>query len=307
MSNQLIEIKGNLSPVGWQAPANLTDNEWEQVGQAIRRTDKMMGWVIGDWLNAYPGEHGNKIGPDGERSKGMYDEAMRLTGLSEQRLTILKHISKSVQILLRRKNLSINHHRHVAKFRDNPAKQKHWLERAEQEGWSAHDLAKAIREDEKIPCPTCGERFDEQVWHCPICDGHWHIGQKCKNCIQKKEDASKKQEITEQEKQKLFDAWEAVAHSTPVPVNTIEPELELNSEPESKQQVIFEPEQEVPTESEIYEAAMAAMKEGGCQFCDEAIKKWQSNYYGDITNKAVHIKKWKMAKMEISEILKRIR
>jgi hypothetical protein len=302
MGNQLIEIKGNLSPVGWEAPTNLNNDEWEQVGQAINRTDKMMGWVIGDWLNAYPGEHGNKKGSD-----GMYDEAMRLTGYSQPYLQDLKWISESVKISFRYENLSIKHHRQVAKFRDNPAKQSHWLERAEQEEWSARALAEAIREDAKIPCPTCGARFDEQVWHCPTCDGHWHTGQKCKNCAIKKEDTSKKQETTEQEKQKLFDTWAAVAHSAPVPANIIEPELELNSEPEPKQQVIFEPEQETPTGCEIHEAAIAAMKEGGRQFCDEAIKKWQSNYYGDIPDKAVHIKRWYMAKMEISEILKRIR
>jgi hypothetical protein len=58
---------------------DLTSDSWKEVGKGIDKTNRMIGWVIADWLNAYPSEWGN-----------IYDEATELTGLSYERLKKLK-------------------------------------------------------------------------------------------------------------------------------------------------------------------------------------------------------------------------
>jgi hypothetical protein len=138
MANELIAIRGTVTPVGWQPPDDMTRVEWEQVGRSIQQADKMMGWVIGDWL------------ANGERQWGeMYIEAMELTGLSVERLRQLKWVATSVQLSFRKDNLSITHHEQIAKFRDDPEKQSHWLQQAEVSGWSVRELREAIQESER--------------------------------------------------------------------------------------------------------------------------------------------------------------
>ncbi len=32
-------------------------------------------------------------------------------------------------------------------------------------------------------CSDCGESFTRKVWHCPVCDHHWDLGDReCGNC-----------------------------------------------------------------------------------------------------------------------------
>jgi len=137
MSNQLIQIKGNISSVGWIAPQGLDYDSWKQVGLAINQSNKMIGWIIGDWLNANPQPYGET-----------YDEAMELTGLSQSRLETLKLITGSIEIHFRRQDLSLRHHEQIVKFRDNPEIQKYWLDKAEENKWSARELAEKIKQDE---------------------------------------------------------------------------------------------------------------------------------------------------------------
>jgi len=93
----------------------------------------MIGWIIGDWLNANPQPYGET-----------YDEAMKLTGLSQSRLETLKLITGSIKIHFRRQDLSLRHHEQIVKFRDNPEIQKYWLDKAEENKWSARELGEDL-------------------------------------------------------------------------------------------------------------------------------------------------------------------
>jgi hypothetical protein len=150
--SKLIQISGELSPVGWIAPMDLTSDSWKEVGKGIDKTNRMIGWVIADWLNAYPSEWGN-----------IYDEATELTGLSYERLKKLKSLGNSVQLGRRQPNLSFYHHEMVAKFRDEPEKQKEWLDRAGQSKWSARELYEEIKSDEIEKRKDIENKHEEKV------------------------------------------------------------------------------------------------------------------------------------------------
>ena len=119
----LTAVRGAISLVGWQAPADLTVEEWADVGRSLGSAQKMMGWVIGDWLCAAAGKWGE-----------MYAEAMELTGLGYNRLKQLKWLSERVDLCLRNHNLTVSHHQEVAPL--PPDDQQYWLLAAETNAWS---------------------------------------------------------------------------------------------------------------------------------------------------------------------------
>lgn len=48
---------------------------------------------------------------------------------------------------------------------------------------AAERKTKALKAGENYKCSTCGDVFGRPVWHCPVCDHHWHEEDgECKNC-----------------------------------------------------------------------------------------------------------------------------
>lgn len=39
---------------------------------------------------------------------------------------------------------------------------------------------RSVRQLFGFTCETCGEEFDEEVYHCPLCNGHTPVGEKCR-------------------------------------------------------------------------------------------------------------------------------
>lgn len=59
----------------------------------------------------------------------------------------------------------------------NPAPARDLSDKTLDEYFTAHP------ERERFVCGDCGETFDLQVWHCPICDHHWQMHRiECWNC-----------------------------------------------------------------------------------------------------------------------------
>ncbi len=194
MSNNLISIKGELSPVGWSVPDDLTLDEWYNAGESIVKANKMIGWIIGDWLNA--GEY--KLG----EMRNVYETASQITGLSTSRLQNLKSLATKVEISRRREILTIHHHEQVAS--KTPDKQTHWLSQAEKNEWSARQLQQAIKDAEtpKYNCADCGYISEQQIWHCPTCNAHWFLHQtECSNCTVKEVPALPDDELTPKEEE----------------------------------------------------------------------------------------------------------
>lgn len=196
MSDNLISIKGELSPVGWSVPDDLTLDEWYNAGESIVKANKMIGWVIGDWLNA--GEY--KLGEMGN----VYEEASRTTGLGIGRLQNLKSLAKKVEISRRSEILSIKHHIQIASYSKTPDKQTHWLSLAEENKWSVRQLQQEIKDAEtpKHTCADCGYIADQQIWHCPTCNAHWFLSQtECPNCTVKEVPTLPDDELTPKEEE----------------------------------------------------------------------------------------------------------
>lgn len=147
---QLIWTDKLFSSIGWAVPDNLSHEDWQQVGSKIKDANKTLGLIIGDWLNAYPGEWGK-----------MYDEAREITGLSERRLQEFKQITESIKLRERSRNLSMQHHKQVIKFKDNPEKQVYWLDKAEKEGLSARVLSEAIKQSEVVETEKEAEKSND--------------------------------------------------------------------------------------------------------------------------------------------------
>lgn len=135
-----------LTATGVDFHTSLTLDEWRSVMQWTKRCEHAVAWWLGDLVVAGDNMFGEEASQEYERE------------------TIRKFawVAEKVQPAIRRKALSFTHHEVVAKL--EPREQKHWLAAAEAGGWSAKELRRQIREDERIPedddkepCPTCGK------------------------------------------------------------------------------------------------------------------------------------------------------
>jgi hypothetical protein len=106
--------------------------EWKEVGKAIRLMEKMIHWIIGDWLNY------------GERTYGQkYQEAEEQTGFEYGTLANDKYVAGQVEFSRRRENLSWAHHAEVAALES--IQQDIVLLAAEQQGLTRQDLRRLVR------------------------------------------------------------------------------------------------------------------------------------------------------------------
>lgn len=132
---------GEVTPVSWQPPAELTFEEWTAIGNTLQQVNASLNWWIGDWLNY--GEH--KWGE-------MYAQAVEVTGWEYQRLANAKYVADKVQFSLRQENLKWSHHSEVANMQ--PEEQRHWLRAAADGAWSVRQLRDAIRASKQLPIST---------------------------------------------------------------------------------------------------------------------------------------------------------
>lgn len=132
---------GEVTPVSWQPPAELTFEEWTAIGNTLQQVNASLNWWIGDWLNY--GEH--KWGE-------MYAQAVEVTGWDYDRLARAKWVASAVQFCFRKQNLSWTHHVHVAGLSEED--QCKWLDKAESAGFSSTQLREAIKASKQLPAPA---------------------------------------------------------------------------------------------------------------------------------------------------------
>jgi N6-adenosine-specific RNA methylase IME4 len=117
---------------GLSLPAGLSYEEWAQVGHVLGRMGRAVQWWLGDWL--LYGEH-----VYGEK----FAQAATETGFDEQTLMNAQRVARSLHNYRRRESLSFSHHEAVAAL--SPAEGDAWLDEAEQDGCSVHELRRRIR------------------------------------------------------------------------------------------------------------------------------------------------------------------
>lgn len=140
MSGELA-LRGEVTETALVLPSDLDFEEWEEVGRTLGRVESGRQWWVGDWLN------------QGERNYGEgYAQGMDATGLAYNTLNNCRWVASRFANTRRRVNLTWGHHEVVAG--DEPDDQDHWLDWAEQYGWTVRELRKARRP--KPPAPPEG-------------------------------------------------------------------------------------------------------------------------------------------------------
>jgi hypothetical protein len=124
---------GEASAIGWAPARELGYDEWVEHGRAIARVQAAAAWWLGDWWRY--GEHRY-----GDRLRAVDD----LDGLPPfQTCRNAGWVAGAIETSRRRDVLSWSHHAEVAAL--EPAEQEHWLDAAEQDGWSQKRLREELR------------------------------------------------------------------------------------------------------------------------------------------------------------------
>jgi site-specific DNA-methyltransferase (adenine-specific) len=161
------EPRWRITPLGLEAPDDLTYEELYHLGFALGRMERGIAWAIGDWWR----ELDRAQFTLGDRA----NELQHATGLDYQTLRNYGWVASKFPLSRRRDNLAFAHHAEVAKL--TAAEQDRWLDLAEREGLSRNRLRRMLMEadsrglslplprheagDEPAPDLVCTEGYDE--------------------------------------------------------------------------------------------------------------------------------------------------
>ena len=120
-----------LTPLGLDVKSPLTLAEWRDIGRRIAVAMRSAAFVIGDWLVYAEGRDGQMTlwpgTPEADRvPTSRYEEAVTLTGIDLTTLHHYAYVARHVPRELRNEHISWEHHRKVAKLRDE-AEKRRWL------------------------------------------------------------------------------------------------------------------------------------------------------------------------------------
>lgn len=94
--------KAQLSETALTLDANLTPDEWEEIGHSLGRANRASGWWIGDWINY--GEDAGYV------TRGKYEAAEQVTGLARETLKNYAAVARNFKSSRRRDDLIFGHH-----------------------------------------------------------------------------------------------------------------------------------------------------------------------------------------------------
>ena len=107
------QLKTTLSAIGWNLPANMTEEDWKNAGSFLVQVDQARQWWLGDWWNGC--------------SWGEGQSACAEIGVDYQTAQNCGQVAKKFQISRRREKLSFSHHAEVCPI-DDPAMQDKLLD-----------------------------------------------------------------------------------------------------------------------------------------------------------------------------------
>lgn len=123
-----------LTKIGLEVSGVVTEEQWDNVGQLIRRVDDSLQWLIADWL-VY-----------GERIWGhTYEMVAQATGYKPGTLYEYARVAKAIDFSIRIEKLTFAHHQLVASLPQ--IQQTYWLEQAEVHSWSISQMRTAMAGD----------------------------------------------------------------------------------------------------------------------------------------------------------------
>ena len=132
-------------PLGLDVSNPLSHGEWQEIGRQMAMAIRSAAFVIGDWLVYGEGRGGQMtLFPDMPEadhvSRRLYREAVRLTGCDLTTLQHYAYVARRVPRSLRNADISWEHHRKVAKLRDDADKRR-WLQLAAEKLLADHPLS----------------------------------------------------------------------------------------------------------------------------------------------------------------------
>jgi hypothetical protein len=143
-----LALRLRRTPVGLAGleDAELTMEEWAELGEQLARSEMAVAWWVGDWAFYGHWRYGQQ-----------YDEIVRLTGLDEKTVRCYRVVAGSFSLSRRRDNLSFQHHNAVASL--TIPEQEHWLNLASEKQWSMHTLRAEVRAERErrkheLPAPS---------------------------------------------------------------------------------------------------------------------------------------------------------
>ena len=120
-----------LTHLGMDVSEPLSHDEWREIGLRLGRAMRSAAFVIGDWLvygegRAAQGTFWSDIPAQDRVAKQVYDEAAELTGMDWATLQNYAYVSRNIPRSLRNEHLSWEHHKKVARIKDDIEKTR-WL------------------------------------------------------------------------------------------------------------------------------------------------------------------------------------
>ena len=115
-------------------------NEWVNIGKQLKYIEGSVQFWIGDWAR-----FGARYENSNNVKKEVYDQLEEITGFDRRTLREYKQVAEKVGA--RAPSLPYSHHREVVNL--SPDKQKHFLDKAEQEKLTVRELKNEILQDKK--------------------------------------------------------------------------------------------------------------------------------------------------------------
>lgn len=134
---------GALSVTGWIPPADMTRDEWVTTMHALIDMYRSRNWVVGDGL-VY-GE--DNFGED-------FSQVLDNWGWTNQRIWNAVWVSRAIPHSLRKESLSWTHHSYVASDDYSLNEKRHWLDLADENGWSSRELKERLDAERSACAPA---------------------------------------------------------------------------------------------------------------------------------------------------------
>lgn len=134
-----------VTETGIHFEGELSFEQWCDIGQRVGRIARTSLFLVGDWL-VYGQDRwngGERFEKLGEGQAERYVQAMKETGLELRTLMDAAYVARNVPNIQRRPHLTFEHHKTVAKVKDEHQRED-WLSKADAQGLSTRRLRKSI-------------------------------------------------------------------------------------------------------------------------------------------------------------------
>ncbi len=129
---EILPIGVGFNALELQLPADLSIDDWAEIGRNLYRSDRQMKWWIGDWARF------------GLRKYGKLKEFAHAQGLDYQSVANMMWVASSIEVSRRRESVEWSKHAEVAAL--PPPEQDKWLDKVVESNLPRAELRRQIRQ-----------------------------------------------------------------------------------------------------------------------------------------------------------------